>query len=69
MCFSESQLDAYISTETMIMSSKYDIPYRKDRTNFGGGLFMFLSYELTYTIIIGLETFCNESLCNLSVVL
>ena len=29
MCFSESHLDANITTESLIMSSKYDIPYRK----------------------------------------
>ena len=44
------------------MSSKYDIPYRKDRTNHGGGLLMYLSCELAHTRIIGLETFWNESL-------
>ena len=42
LCFS----DANITTESLIMSSKYDIPYRKDRTNHGGGLLMYLSYEL-----------------------
>ena len=44
------------------MSSKYDIPYRKDRTNHGGGLLMYLCCELAHTRIIGLETFWNESL-------
>ena len=62
LCFSESHLDAYITTESLIMSSNYDIPYRKDRTNHGGGLLMYLSCELAHTRIIGLETFWNESL-------
>ena len=62
LCFSESHLDANITTESLIMSSKYDIPYRKDRTNHGGGLLMYLSCELAHTRIIGLETFWNESL-------
>ena len=44
------------------MSSKYDIPYRKDRTNHSGGLLMYLSCELAHTRIIGLETLWNESL-------
>ena len=35
------------------MSSKYDIPYRKDRTNHGGGLIMYLSCELAHTRVIG----------------
>ena len=38
LCFTESHLDANITTESLIMSSKYDIPYRIDRTNHGGGL-------------------------------
>ena len=62
LCFSESHLDANITTESLIMSSKYDIPYRKDGTNHGGGLLMYLSCELAHTRIIGLETFWNESL-------
>ena len=33
--FTESQLDANITTESLIMSSKYDIPYRIDRTKHG----------------------------------
>ena len=44
------------------MSSKYDIPYRKDRSKHGGGLLMYLSWGLAYTRIIDLETFWNESL-------
>ena len=62
MCFSESHIDANITTESLIMSSKYDIPYRKDRTNHGCGLLMYLSCELAHTRIIGLETFLNDSL-------
>ena len=62
MCLSESHLDANITTESLIMSSKYAISYRKDRTNHGGGLLMYLSCELAHTRIIGLETFWNESL-------
>ena len=52
LCFSESHLDANISTDSLIMSSKYDIPYRKDRTNHGGGLLMYLSCELAHTRIL-----------------
>ena len=62
LCFSESHRDANITTESLIMSSKYDIPYSKDRTNHGGGLLMYLYCELAHTRIIGLETFWNKSL-------
>ena len=37
-------------------------PTEKNRTNHGGGLFIYLSCELVHTRIIGLETFLNESL-------
>ena len=62
LCFTESRLDANITTESLIMSSKYDIPYRKDRTNHGRGLLMHLSCGHAQTRIIDLETFWNESL-------
>ena len=62
LCFTETHLDANITTESLIMSSKYDIPYRIDRTNHGGGLLMYLSCELAHKRILGLETFRNESL-------
>ena len=53
---------ANITTESLIMSSKYDIPKRIDRTNHGGGLLMYLSCELAHKRILGLETFWYESL-------
>ena len=62
LCFSESHLYANISSESLIMSSTYDIPYRKDRTNHGGGLLMYLSCQLSNTQVTGLETFWHESL-------
>ena len=51
-----------ITTESLIMSSKYDILYRIDRTYRGGGLLIYLSCELAHKRILGLETFWNESL-------
>ena len=61
LCFNESHLYANIRSESLIMSSKYDIPYRKDRTNHGGGLLMYLSGQLAHTQVTGLETFWHES--------
>ena len=46
LCFSEYHIDANISKESLMTSSKYDIPYRKDRTNHGGGVLMYLSCKL-----------------------
>ena len=36
------------------MSTKCDIPYRKDIPNHGGGLFMYLPCELAHTRVMGL---------------
>ena len=44
------------------MSYKYDIPDRKDKTNHGSGLLMYLSCEFDHTRVTGLKTFWNESL-------
>ena len=46
LCFTESHFVANLTTESLNMSSKYDIPNRKDRTNHGGWLSMYLSCEL-----------------------
>ena len=62
MCFTESHLDANITTDSLFMSSKYDIPYLKDRTNHGGRLLMYLSCGFAHNRIIDLETFWNETL-------
>ena len=62
MCFTKSLLDANIMTESLIMDSKYDIPYRIDKSRHGGGLLMYLSCELAQRRTLGLVTFWNESL-------
>ena len=46
LCLTESHLDDNLTTESLIMSSKYDILYRKDRTNHGGGLLMYLDLHI-----------------------
>ena len=60
LCFMESQLDANMTTKSMIMSIKYDIPYRKDGAIHCGGLLMYLSCGFAHVRIIDLETFWNE---------
>ena len=55
LCFSESHLDANISTESLIKTSKYDIPYRKDRTNHGGDESLWVEIKVNRDIyVIGL---------------
>lgn len=38
LCFTETHLDNNILTDNLILDIKYDKPYRKDRTNHGGGI-------------------------------
>ena len=39
LCFTETLLDANVSTEMLFLTNAYSTPYRKDRTNHGGGIF------------------------------
>ena len=40
----------------------FDIPYRKDRTNHGGGLLVYLNKNIIHSRIPELESYCNESI-------
>ena len=35
LCFTETQLDAKILSDVIILGDTFDVPYRKDRTNHG----------------------------------
>ena len=61
LCFSETHLDSQIATESLLLSDLSDIPYRKDRTNHGGGLLVYLNSELIHHRRHDLEMFCEES--------
>ena len=61
LCFSETHLDTQIATESLLLSDSFDIPYRKDRTNHGGGLLVYLNSELIHHRRHDLEMFCEES--------
>ena len=43
LCFTEFRPDANITTEYLMMSSKYDIRYKKERTYHGGVFLMYFS--------------------------
>ena len=43
-------------------SNSYSIPYRKDRTNHGGGILVYLNSSLLHTRRPDLMIFCNESI-------
>ncbi|MCG8048754.1 MAG: endonuclease/exonuclease/phosphatase family protein [Candidatus Thiodiazotropha taylori] len=62
LCFTESHLDQQILNETLFLSDMYDKPYRKDRTNHGGGLLVYINSELIHTRRTDLEIYCPESI-------
>ena len=43
----ETHLDVNILSDSLILTDKFDAPYRKDRSNHGGGLLVYLSHEST----------------------
>ena len=62
LCFTETHLDANVTTDMLPFSNSYSIPYRKDRTNHGGGILAYLNSSLLHTRRPDLEIFCNESI-------
>ena len=62
LCFTETHLDAAVSDDFLHLSETFDVFYRKDRTNHGGGIIVYLSNSLVHQRMPELETFCNESI-------
>ena len=62
LCFSETHLDVQVSNEFLFLSDTFDRPYRKDRTNHGGGVMIYLNSQLIHVRRADLEIFCDESI-------
>ena len=62
LSFTETHLDASIENSNLSLGDKFDEPYRKDRTNHGGGLLVYLDKNIIHNRIPELELFCNESI-------
>ena len=62
LCFSETHLDHQVPVSDLFLCNAYDEPYRKDRTNHGGGLLLYLNSELAHSRRLDLEVYCDESL-------
>lgn len=60
LCFTETHLDANISTDESLLIQNYDSPYRKDRTNHGGGLLVYINSNLVHERVNELEQFWDE---------
>ena len=61
LCFSETHLDDLVPLELLKLEN-FDEPYRKDRTNHGGGVLMYLNSCLAHKRRPDLETYCDESI-------
>lgn len=61
LAFTESHLDASVTTENILLE-QFDTPYRKDRTNHGGGVIIYVSNDLLHTRKPELEIYCDESI-------
>ena len=62
LCSTESHLDANINTNSLLLSDVYDSPYRKDRTNHGGGILIYLNKNIISQWMPDLEIYWNESI-------
>ena len=62
LCFTETHLDVNILSDSLILTDKFDAPYRRDRSNHGGGLLVYLSHELVHKRRLDLEGYWNESI-------
>ncbi len=61
LCFTETHLNPDVVTSEILLPS-FDTPYRKDRTNHGGGLLVYLNNNLIHERLTDLETYCEESI-------
>ena len=61
LCITETHLDLDVPTDNLALEH-FHIPLRKDRTNHGGGLAVYVSNDLLHKRKPELEIFCDESI-------
>ena len=62
LCFTETHLDNNIANADICLKKDFSIPYRKDRTNHGGGILVYINNNLLHKRRSDLEVFWEESL-------
>ena len=60
--FKQTHLDDKVTSDSIMISDRYDSLLRKDRTNHGGGILIYLASNLIYKRRNDLEHFWNESI-------
>ena len=62
LCFTETHLDDSVDNANILLTNEFSIPYRKDRTNHGGGILVYINNNLLHKRRPDLELFWEESL-------
>ena len=62
LCFTETHLNDPITQDNLFLSQTFDQPYRRDRTNHGGGILVYVNNDLAHSRVADLEGYCNESI-------
>ena len=60
LCFTETHLDSNILTDKLLLSENYNYPYRKNRTNHGGGILIYVLNTLIHKRRADLEIYWDE---------
>ena len=60
LCFTETHSDSNILTDELLFSESYNCPYRKDRTNHGGGILIYVLNTLIHKRTADLEIYWDE---------
>ena len=58
LCFTESHVDNSVDNANILLTNEFSIPYRKDRTNHGGGILVYINNNLLHKRRPDLEIFC-----------
>ena len=61
LCFTESHLDNSVDNSNILLTNEFSVPYRKDRTNHGGGILVYINNNLLHKRRPDLEIFWEES--------
>ena len=62
LCFTETHLDNAIEDADIFLTTNFSRPYRKDRTNHGIGILVYINNNLIHRRRTDLEVFCEESI-------
>ena len=62
LCFTETHLDDSVENVSISLTTDFATPYRKDRTNHGGGILVYVNNNLLHKRRPDLEIFWEEAI-------